>query len=103
MFRTMGYETAEQVGEPSRSRLRVLPMRRGFVALALAMLAMLGASGISAAAPTITLKVKALPIPGFPGTGDSLGAGADVEVQVTIGGNEYGGYPSPPTRVDRGA
>ncbi len=34
----------------------------------------------AAAAPAITLKVKALPIPGFLGTGDVLGAGAAVEV-----------------------
>ncbi|HEX4114875.1 MAG TPA: hypothetical protein VHY18_03275 [Solirubrobacteraceae bacterium] len=75
-------------------------MRRSFVVLASVMLAMLGVTGISAAAPTVTLKVKALPIPGFPGTGDSLGAGADVEVQVTISGSEYGGYPSPLTGID---
>ena len=37
----------------------------------------------------------ALPIPGFPGTGDILGAGAEAEVQSTITGTEYGGFPSP--------
>jgi hypothetical protein len=75
-------------------------MRRGFVALVPVMLAMLGVAGIAAAAPSVTLKVKALPIPGFPGTGNVLGAGADVEVQVTISGKEYGGYPSPLTGID---
>ncbi len=47
------------------------------------------------AAPVATLKVTPIPIPGFPGTGDILGAAAEVEVQVTIKGNEYGGFPSP--------
>lgn len=52
------------------------------------------------AAPTATLKVRALPIPGFAGTGNILGAGTEVEVQVTIAGTEYGGYPSPLTGVN---
>ncbi|HEY3970409.1 MAG TPA: hypothetical protein VGL79_03315 [Solirubrobacteraceae bacterium] len=75
-------------------------MSRGFVALASVVLAIVGVTGIAAAAPSVTLKVKALPIPGFPGTGDVLGAGAEVEVQVTISGNEYGGYPSPLTGIN---
>ena len=33
----------------------------------------------ASAAPTVTLKVTAIPIPGVPGTGDTLGAGAEVE------------------------
>ena len=57
-------------------------MGRGFVALASVMFAMLGLADSAGAAPVVTLKVKALPIPGFPGTGDVLGAGAQVEVQV---------------------
>jgi hypothetical protein len=47
------------------------------------------------AAPVVTFKVKPLPIPGFPGTGNILGAGAEVVVQDTIAGTEYGGFPSP--------
>ena len=39
--------------------------------------------------------MTAIPIPGFPGTGDILGAGAEVETEVTIAGTEYGGFPSP--------
>jgi hypothetical protein len=57
------------------------------------------ASGTAAAAPVVTLKVKPLPIPGYPGTGDILGAGAEVESQVTISGTEYGGFPSPLTEI----
>jgi hypothetical protein len=32
------------------------------------------------AAPTVTLKLTPLPVPGFPGTGNLLGAGAEVEL-----------------------
>ncbi|MFZ1926232.1 MAG: hypothetical protein WAU42_08835 [Solirubrobacteraceae bacterium] len=77
-----------------------MPIRRGFVALVSVVFALLWVTGVAAAAPTVTLKVKALPIPGFPGTGDALGTGADVEVQVTISGSEYGGYPSPLTGIN---
>jgi hypothetical protein len=75
-------------------------MRRGFVVAAvLALVSLVLASG-AAAAPAVTLKVKALPIPGFPGTGNVVGAGAEVEVQSTISGTEYGGYPSPLTELN---
>ena len=63
-----------------------------------ALLVFLGSFALEAAAsaaPTVTLKTTALPIPGFPGTGDILGAGAETEVQATITGTEYGGFPSP--------
>jgi hypothetical protein len=49
----------------------------------------------ASAAPAVTFKAKALPIPGFPHTGNILGAGAEVLVQDTIAGTEYGGFPSP--------
>jgi hypothetical protein len=49
----------------------------------------------AAAAPKVTFQTTPVPIPGFPGTGDILGAGAEVEVKVTIAGAEYGGFPSP--------
>jgi hypothetical protein len=49
----------------------------------------------AAAAPKVTFQTTPLPIPGFAGTGDILGAGAEIEVQVTIAGTEYGGFPSP--------
>ena len=50
---------------------------------------------VAAAAPAVTFKATAIPIPGFPGTGNILGAGTDVEFQSTITGTEYGGFPSP--------
>jgi hypothetical protein len=63
----------------------------------LASLATLAFVATASATPTVTLKETPIPIPGFPGTGDVLGAGAEVEVQVTISGTEYGGSPSPLT------
>src|ERR1700679_377261 len=47
------------------------------------------------ASPKVTFQTTPIPIPGFSGTGDILGAGAEVEVRVTIAGTEYGGFPSP--------
>jgi hypothetical protein len=52
------------------------------------------------ATPAVTFQMTALPIPGFPGTGDILGAGAEVETQMTISGTEYGGFPSPLTGLN---
>jgi hypothetical protein len=54
----------------------------------------------AAAAPTATLRAAAIPIPGFRGTGDILGAGVEAELQVTISGTEYGGFPSPLTDLN---
>jgi hypothetical protein len=53
------------------------------------------APGSALAAPSVTVKAKIVPIKGFPGTGNKLGAGAAVESQVTISGTEYGGFPPP--------
>ncbi len=50
---------------------------------------------IASATPTVTFKAKAIPIPGFRGTGNILGAGAALQVQYAIKGTEYGGYPPP--------
>ncbi|HEY2142600.1 MAG TPA: hypothetical protein VGG98_11140 [Solirubrobacteraceae bacterium] len=70
-------------------------MRRAFTCLALLGLAVTGLSASASAAPTVTLKAKAVPIPGFPGTGNKLGAGAAVLAEYTISGTEYGGFPPP--------
>jgi hypothetical protein len=59
-------------------------------------IAVLGFSASASAAPTVTFKAKAVPIPGFPGTGNILGAGAAVQAEFTITGTEYpGGFPAP--------
>jgi hypothetical protein len=66
-----------------------------------ALVAVVGLSSTAAASasPTITLKTKALPIPGVPGTGNILGAGAAIQVEYTISGTEYGGFPPPLTEI----
>jgi hypothetical protein len=62
---------------------------------AIVLMAALGLAATASAAPTLTFKITALPIPGFPGTGDILGAGAVIEGEGKISGTEYGGFPPP--------
>jgi hypothetical protein len=69
--------------------------RRAIASLAGLGLALLAFSATAAAAPTVTFKARAIPIPGFRGTGNILGAGAALQVQYTISGTEYGGFPPP--------
>jgi hypothetical protein len=45
--------------------------------------------------PTVTFKAKAMPVPGFAGTGNILGAGATLKSEFTIKGSEYDGGPLP--------
>jgi hypothetical protein len=76
-------------------------MRRASTCLALLGLAVLSLTGIASAAPVVTLNAKAVPIAGFPGTGNILGAGAAVEAKYTIKGTEStGGVPSQITHVN---
>src|ERR1700686_2647094 len=70
-------------------------LRRMSAGLAVVGLAVLGPAVLASAAPTFTFKTAALPIPGFPGTGDILGAGAVIQVEGKISGTEYGGFPPP--------
>jgi hypothetical protein len=65
------------------------------VGLTVVGLTVLGLTAQASASPTFTFKTKALPIPGFPGTGDILGAGAVIQVEGKISGTEYGGFPPP--------
>jgi hypothetical protein len=85
-------------------------MRRASTRLALLGLAALalGLPASAAAHPTVTVKVKILPIlknlsnpkGGFwPHTGSFLGAPAALESQFIIKGTEYGGFPAPIRRV----
>jgi hypothetical protein len=41
-------------------------------------------------APTLKVRAAAVPIPGFPGTGNFYGKGADVEATLEIAGSGYG-------------
>lgn len=70
--------------------------------------AVVAAPGAALAAPVVTVKAKIVPIPidpskpnspTYPGTGNILGAGAALEATLSISGSEYGGYPSPVTKV----
>jgi hypothetical protein len=71
-------------------------MRRASTCLAVAGLAAAFVLPAAAsAAPTISVKAKAVPIPGFRGTGNFYGRGADVQAELTIKGTEYGGHPAP--------
>jgi hypothetical protein len=57
-------------------------------------------AGTAAATPTVTVKAEAVPIPGFPHTGNIYGAGAAVKAEVSISGTEYGGFPPPLIHVN---
>ncbi len=54
---------------------------------------------IASATPTVSLKAKILPIPGYKNTGNILGAGANLETEIAISGSEYAGGPPPVTEV----
>jgi hypothetical protein len=58
-------------------------------------LAALALPSASRALPTVKMKAQIVPIPGFPHTGDILGAGADGHGEFTIEGTEYYGSPPP--------
>jgi hypothetical protein len=75
--------------------VKIASLRRTSTSLAMLGLAVLGLSTTASAAPTFTYKTTAFPIPGFPGTGDILGAAADFQLEGKISGTEYGGFPPP--------
>ncbi len=56
--------------------------------------------GVAAATPEVTFKAAAVPIAGFPHTGNIYGAGAAVEAEYHIKGTEYGGFPPPLIHVN---
>jgi hypothetical protein len=81
---------------------------RIFKSLALFGLLALGLPFTAGATPTVTLKLRSVPIavnpevvngPTYPGTGDTLGAGTAVEGEAKISGSEYGGFPPPVTGI----
>ncbi len=77
-------------------------MRRASTCLALlGSLAVLGLPVAAKAAPTVTFKAKAVPIPKpgggtYPGTGNILGAGAALEANFVLTGSGYGATPQNP-------
>lgn len=75
-------------------------MRRASTCLAVLGLALMALTSAASAAPTVTFKAKAVPIPKagggtWPHTGNIYGAGAAFQSEFTISGTEYGGYPPP--------
>lgn len=68
---------------------------RAHIALALSVLTVLVIPAVASAVPVVKIKGEAVPIPGFPHTGNILGAGAAVHAEVTISGSEYAGAPPP--------
>jgi hypothetical protein len=72
------------------------------IATPLALLGLIACGAPAAAAaeeiptPTFTVQAKAVPIPGFRGTGNFYGKGADVEATMEIQGSGYGVTPQNP-------
>jgi hypothetical protein len=77
-------------------------MRRAISSLSVLGLALLALvlPGIAAATPTVAFKAAAVPISGFPHTGNIFGAGASFESEFKISGTEYGGFPPPLIHVN---
>jgi hypothetical protein len=69
--------------------------RRARIAALLSVLAALVIPAAASAVPVVKIKGEAVPIPGFPHTGNILGAGAAVHAELTISGTEYSGAPPP--------
>jgi hypothetical protein len=61
--------------------------------------AALSLPAVASATPTVSLKATIKPIPGFPHTGNILGAGADLATEIVVNGTEYAGGPPPITEV----
>ena len=69
-------------------------MRRACMYAVLATLAVIALPAAAQAATVTGVKAAIVPIPGFPETGDILGAGADVEIEGKLEGDELpGGLP----------
>jgi hypothetical protein len=77
-------------------------MRRAITSVSVLGLALLALAlpGVASATPTVTFKAKAVPIPGFPHTGNIFGKGAAFESEFHIAGKEYGGFPPPLIHVN---
>jgi hypothetical protein len=72
-------------------------MLRGVTAAMAAIAAAAIAAATALGAPSLHFSARAERIPGFAHTGNIAGAGASVEIQLNIEGNEYGGHPPPLT------
>jgi hypothetical protein len=75
-------------------------MRKATIAFFAALGLMAVAAGPAAATPTVKFKATAVPITGFRHTGNIYGAGAAVDAEYAINGNEYYGGPAPLKHVN---
>ncbi len=57
--------------------------------------ALMALPGVASATPSVKFKAQAVPIPGYKGTGNILGAGAALEAHYEISGTEYFNSPPP--------
>jgi len=83
--------------EPVREGVRSIRHRYGMAlgCLAVAFVAVASLAAPADATPTVIARGKAVPIPGYPETGNIYGAGAAVLAEYQITGNEYEGSPPP--------
>jgi hypothetical protein len=70
-------------------------MRKTSTSLVLLAIAFASCTGVASATPEVTFKAEAVPIPGYPGTGNIYGAGSAIKAEYTITGKEYEGSPPP--------
>ncbi|HEV3035040.1 MAG TPA: hypothetical protein VGX72_09640 [Solirubrobacteraceae bacterium] len=70
-------------------------MRRALTYIAALAMALMALPAVASALPTVTFKATAVPIAGFPHTGNILGAGTADQAEYTISGTEYLGSPPP--------
>jgi hypothetical protein len=70
-------------------------MRRASTCLAVLGAALLLLPAVASATPEVKFKAIAVPIPGYPETGNLFNAGAAVEAEYKITGTEYLGAPPP--------
>jgi hypothetical protein len=70
-------------------------MRRAFICMTTVGLALLAFASAASATPTVKFKALAVPIKGYPGTGNILGAGTALQTEYQIEGTEYFGSPPP--------
>lgn len=75
-------------------------MRKASIYIALLCIVVPWAPTAASARPAVTFKAVAVPIPGFPHTGNFRGAGTALRLEYTIRGSEYGGFPPPLIGVD---
>jgi hypothetical protein len=70
-------------------------MRRAFSCIVALAVALMAVPAVASAVPAVTFKGKAVPIAGFPHTGNFFGAGAAAQAEFAISGTEYLGSPPP--------